>query len=162
MSEIKTCKRGHPRTEDNTYTNPQGKSFCKVCRRENVAKHRQQKKDGEHRSQKEGDYCLKGHRRTQESTYIDEHGHKHCRTCGRAANRRRYREEHGISPDSPLDYRTGTVGGRTRLGKEITKCAKAGHDLNDPNSYYMTRGRKVCKICANKQAKERYRKKKKK
>lgn len=26
------CRRGHPRTEENVYVNPQGKVICRVCR----------------------------------------------------------------------------------------------------------------------------------
>lgn len=34
------CMRGHPFNEENTYTSPQGKRDCKVCRRERLRKHR--------------------------------------------------------------------------------------------------------------------------
>ena len=30
-----TCNKGHKRTTENTYTNPQSKRFCRVCRKEN-------------------------------------------------------------------------------------------------------------------------------
>ena len=30
-----TCNRGHARSTDNTYINPQGKRKCRVCRKEN-------------------------------------------------------------------------------------------------------------------------------
>lgn len=99
------CKRGHELTEDNVYTDPKGRTFCRTCRRENVAKHRALKKEGKTPSSREVDFCRNGHRRTETNTYIDSEGHRHCKVCWRLGARTRYREAHGLPPNSEHDFR---------------------------------------------------------
>lgn len=41
-----TCRRGHPRTEENTYVDPHGWKYCRPCNRD-ARRRRQQRKEEE-------------------------------------------------------------------------------------------------------------------
>jgi hypothetical protein len=40
------CTKGHPRTKANTYVQPDGKRFCRICISANVKRYRDKKRGG--------------------------------------------------------------------------------------------------------------------
>lgn len=43
---VEVCKRGHPRTPENTYVQPSGHPYCRVCRR--ISDNRRRKRPERH------------------------------------------------------------------------------------------------------------------
>jgi hypothetical protein len=77
------CRRGHPRTAENTYITLAGYRSCRECKNELA----RSKTAGPHNGEKT--HCPRGHEYTPENTYRKPStGHRECRTCIRDRSRK--------------------------------------------------------------------------
>jgi hypothetical protein len=93
------CPAGHPYSDENTYTNSDGRRRCKPCRR---ARRRVQRTDEERiemrrrmgvpRAQRT--HCPQGHPYDEENTLVNSRGSRVCRACARE-RRQRAKESRG-------------------------------------------------------------------
>ena len=90
MTAADTCRKGHPRTAENTYIDPAGRRHCRVCQRANWTR-RRRAAGQEPRRLATDEACANGHPWTDASTLRDEAGRRKCRVCQADAMRRRRR-----------------------------------------------------------------------
>lgn len=104
-----SCGRGHPFTEENTYTDPSGIRHCRTCMRAGDARLRSAPADeratrthtatGRTRSA----HCSAGHDFTAENTYLTPTGGRRCRSCERERGARRRTTSTLVAANAPSD-----------------------------------------------------------
>lgn len=92
-----TCKRGHPRTPENTYQH-KGRPACKVCNRDGQ-RMRNHARGAKPRSSSL--FCSRGHRKTAETVRP---GRSDCAICHRESQARRYHADPERHRGAASDY----------------------------------------------------------
>lgn len=93
---------GHPRTDENTYTNKKGHSRCRICQNESNRKYSRQR-GVRPRTEYLADFAKKsdygcGHPKTKENTYKRGDGTVACKECS-SNHAKEYRRRRKINRD---------------------------------------------------------------
>lgn len=90
------CKRGHERTETNTYVDPSGNFHCRPCLRlrERGYEQRDRGKRKAMPPRPPVTHCKRGHEFTDANTSVTPDGRRQCRECHRTRNREWMRENY--------------------------------------------------------------------